>query len=289
MEAEYRFQKVYCDVICNPKFLGMKRPTQHAYFLVRAHPSMTSLGAMRVWTEALAADYGWAPREMRPCLVELRSNQYIEWNERAGFIAFPDYLERDGAWNVNQVTAWSKVLDTLPECPEKDLLRSRALLHLEGLSDLVKGKIPSIVRQKLRNPAAYAEPARTGVGTRVETGVGTRPGTQDAPVTVPETVAVAGTVRTGLDSRLDSGIDSGELALVLRARDQNPGLYDEDLLRFIASVAAGEPMTDPQRERLWPAVVLRARSARPVSDAWARRAAGSKGEEYTVRRPRRSA
>jgi hypothetical protein len=137
-----RYRKIDTKIWNDQNFQTFTDDGKLAFLLLLTHPHMTAIGAMRTTIPGLAAELGWAVKRFRSAIQALISKTMIELNERACYLALPNFLRYNEPEGPNSVIkAWPKALDLIPECPEKVMLLARCRAYLDGRSDAFKHAI----------------------------------------------------------------------------------------------------------------------------------------------------
>lgn len=127
-----RFRKVDVRIWGDEKFLAFSDDARMVFLFLLTHPGMTALGAMRATLAGLAQELGWSAERFRKALEEPSAKGMVEADERACFVALPNFLRYNQPENPNVVKAWADSGDSLPECDLKRQTFVRAYAALKG-------------------------------------------------------------------------------------------------------------------------------------------------------------
>ena len=137
-----RYRKVDPRIWNDAKFTALGDKAKLAFFMLLTHPSMTALGAMRGSLPGLAAEMHWTPEAFREAFREAFAKGMAEHDERASFIALPNFLKYNPPESPNVVKAWVGALDLLPECELKSRVIARAQAYAEGMTEAFREALP---------------------------------------------------------------------------------------------------------------------------------------------------
>jgi hypothetical protein len=128
------YRKIDTRMWNDEKFCGLSDDGKLVFIFVMTHPNMTALGAMRATLPGLAAELGWLPERFREGFQEAFAKGMVEHDEKANFVALPNFLKYNPPESPNVVKAWAKCLDLLPECPLKAQVfhRAKGLVKAKG-------------------------------------------------------------------------------------------------------------------------------------------------------------
>ena len=119
---------------------------------------MTALGAMRSSSQGLAAEMCWSPRRLAKALREGLREGLMEHNEKACFLAVPNFLKYNSPESPNVVKAWKSSLDLIPECDLKVALLHRVKVFAEGLPEGFTKALPEAFAKSMPYPEPEPEP-----------------------------------------------------------------------------------------------------------------------------------
>ncbi len=111
--AQYR--KIDTRIWNDRKFSSFSDDGQLVFLFILTHPSMTSLGAMRATVAGLAAEKGWDENRFRKAFAEALTKGLLKADEKACFIAAPNFLKYNRPESPNVIKSWLKAADLLPE------------------------------------------------------------------------------------------------------------------------------------------------------------------------------
>lgn len=127
------YRKIDVRIWNDQKFRTLSEQGKLCFFLLLTHPMMTALGGMRGTVDGLAIEMGVMPEPFREGFREVLAKGMAEADEKACFIALPNFLKYNPPANPNVVKAWAKAVDLLPECDLRNVVIARACAFAEGL------------------------------------------------------------------------------------------------------------------------------------------------------------
>src|SRR5262245_49773367 len=127
-----RFRKIDTRIWNDAKFRELADQEKLLFLFLLTHPHMTSLGAMRASIAGLADEIRNQPETVSKGFGILFRKGFLEYDEKACFVALPNFLKYNSPENPNVVKSWDGVLDLLPECELKVTLIVRVRRFLEN-------------------------------------------------------------------------------------------------------------------------------------------------------------
>jgi hypothetical protein len=126
-----RFRKIDTRIWNDEKFMELANQEKLIFLFLLTHPHMTSLGAMRGSIAGFAAELRNQPETVSKGFGILFRKGFLEHDEKACFLALPNFLKYNSPENPNVVKSWESILDLLPECDLKLTLIARVKHFLE--------------------------------------------------------------------------------------------------------------------------------------------------------------
>jgi len=125
-----RYSKILRVIWNESAFRSLSDNAKLVYFHLLTSPHQTSVGAMRATVAGLAAEQGWSTKRFRAALTSLAEAGYVEIDDEASYVGFPDFFDWNRPENPNVLKSWVTNLELLPDCQLKYQLCQR----LEQLS-----------------------------------------------------------------------------------------------------------------------------------------------------------
>lgn len=130
-----RYRKVDPRIWNDEKFRELSDSAKLVFFMLLTHPNMTAIGAMRATTSGLAEELGWETEAFREAFGEVLEKGMAEHDQKACFIALPNFVKYNPPESPNVVKAWAGALDLLPECSLKTRVIARVAGFAKGLNE----------------------------------------------------------------------------------------------------------------------------------------------------------
>lgn len=146
-----RYRKIDTRIWNDAKFRALSDDGKLVFLFVLTHPHLTSLGAMRATIKGLAHELGWNEKRFREGFGEGFRKALFQYDEKACFVALPNFLRYNGPESPNVVKSWSESLDLLPECSLKAELLQRVKGFTEGLSEAFAKALPEAFAKGMPN------------------------------------------------------------------------------------------------------------------------------------------
>jgi hypothetical protein len=112
------------------RFRALSKPPPNAQTLWQRLLTGPELGCIPGLFSAreggLADALGWPVEAFRECWKEIAGQDMAEADWKVGIVWLPNALQHNGPTSPNQVAAWRKAANELPECP----LRRKAMAHI---------------------------------------------------------------------------------------------------------------------------------------------------------------
>jgi hypothetical protein len=115
-----KYRKIDVRIWNDADFVALSDQGKLLWFFLYTHPHMTSIGAMRATKEGLRAELKWSEVSFNGAFSELLGKPFIEVDEGACFLCFPNFLKYNPPENPNVVKSWDAIIDLIPECELKD-------------------------------------------------------------------------------------------------------------------------------------------------------------------------
>jgi len=169
MAAKYR--KISPSIWNDAKFRRLSDNGKLVFLFILTHPAMTAIGAMRGTIPGLAAEIGWTPEAFREAFGEAFREGLISVDEKASFLACPNFVKHNLPESPNVVRSWRDVLLLVPECEARVLHMVRMKSHLEALHEGFAKAFAEAFPEALGEALPKALP-QSGTGTGTGTGTG---------------------------------------------------------------------------------------------------------------------
>lgn len=153
-----RYRKVATRIWNDEEFMGMSDSGQLGFLFLLTCPHMTSLGAMRTTIHGLAAEKRWSPPKMRRAVDEAIEREMVEFDERASFLALPNFFRYNPPESANVVKSWGAIIDLIPECDGRSRLLSRIGDLAVDLPVALRIALPKNIRTLIAFPYPYPDP-----------------------------------------------------------------------------------------------------------------------------------
>ena len=157
-----RFRKIDTRIWNDAKFRELSDQEKLIFLFLLTHPHMTSLGAMRAGIAGLADELGWSFETVSKGFTKLFRKVFLEYDEKACFLALPNFLKYNLPENPNVVKSWKESLIYF-------LNANLNSLSLQGLKGLPKPFLASFERvcqtvsKPFQNSFEYPNPNRTEI------------------------------------------------------------------------------------------------------------------------------
>ena len=146
-----KYRKVDTRIWNDEKFMDLSRDGKLVFFFLLTHPSLTALGAMRHSIPGLSSEMRWLSKAFAKAFGEAFRKGLLEYDERACFLALPNFLKYNHPESPNVIKSWSDSLDLLPECPLKNKLIYRVKVFVEALPEAFREALPEAFRKSMPN------------------------------------------------------------------------------------------------------------------------------------------
>lgn len=160
--AHYR--KIDVRIWNDKKFMSLSDDGKFVFLMILTHPNLTPLGAMRGSVDGLAHEIGWTTKRYGIGFAELLRQGMVVADEKACFVALPNFIKYNPPDNANVVKSWKKWVEFLPECPLQYEILRRAESVVAGLGDSFKNALGNGLCNGIAYPSAYPMPNREGEG-----------------------------------------------------------------------------------------------------------------------------
>lgn len=149
-----RFRKVDVRIWNDEKFRSLSLNGKLVFLFVMTHPGMTPLGAMRATVPGLAAELDMDTEAFREAFREALAKELVSHDERASFVALPNFVKYNRPESPNVAKAWAQSIDLIPEC-------SARARHFAGVKAFVEGMDEAFLKalpEALLKPCPKAMP-----------------------------------------------------------------------------------------------------------------------------------
>lgn len=153
-----RYRKIDPRIWNDQKFRELSDNGKLVFLMLLTHPHMTAIGAMRGTMGGLADELGWSVEAFREAFREASAKGMAEHDERASFVALPNFVKYNAPESPNVVKAWNAALDLLPECPLKSVVIQRAKAFAEALPEAFTKALPEAFAKGMPNQEQEQEP-----------------------------------------------------------------------------------------------------------------------------------
>jgi hypothetical protein len=119
-----RFRIVDVRIWHDEKFLGISRNARLLFLYLLTSPETTAIGCLKASPMVLAEALAMPFKELQKCFSELLEIGCIEYDEKR-LVVLTNWFKYNRPSCPNQMTAWVKCLDMLPECETKVLVEQR--------------------------------------------------------------------------------------------------------------------------------------------------------------------
>lgn len=124
------YRKIDTRVWNDQKFQSLPDDGKLAFLFLLTHPNLTSFGAMRATMDGLGAELGWLPGRFLEGLREGLLEGLVEHNPKACYIGLKNFIKYNAPENFNVLKSMLKLVELLPECPERDGMFRRTIAHV---------------------------------------------------------------------------------------------------------------------------------------------------------------
>lgn len=114
-----KYRKIDPRIWNDAKFNALSDKGKLVFFFLLTHPHMTPVGAMRATMGGFVEELGWQTEAFQEAFREALSKGMVKHDEKAHFIALPNFIKYNPPESPNVIKAWAKCLDDIPECQEK--------------------------------------------------------------------------------------------------------------------------------------------------------------------------
>lgn len=141
------YRKIDTRIHADQKYRQLSDEAKLLFLSVLTHENMTSLGAMKAYPVALAAELGWDLPKYERAFGECAKSGMLAGDTSSGLLWAVNFLRYNGPENPNVVGGWKKSIDRLPECALRDQVVSAARTVLAGYAEAYRNRFDTVAKR----------------------------------------------------------------------------------------------------------------------------------------------
>jgi len=141
------YRKIDTRIHADQKYRQLSDEAKLLFLSVLTHENMTSLGAMKAYPVAMAAELGWNLPKYEQAFGECAKAGMLAGDASSGLLWAVNFLRYNGPENPNVVGGWKKSIDRLPECALRDQVVSAARTILAGYSEAYRNRFDTVAKR----------------------------------------------------------------------------------------------------------------------------------------------
>lgn len=138
------YRKVETRIHADEKYRKLSDRGKLLFLTVLTHENMTSLGAMKAYPAAMAAELNWTLKQYDDAFAECAKVRILAADPFCGFLWAVNFLRYNPPENPNVVAGWSKALDKIPECKLRNELIDQVRAYLEPFPDGYRNRFGTV-------------------------------------------------------------------------------------------------------------------------------------------------
>lgn len=146
-----KYRKISPKIWNDSKFRSLSDNGKLVFFMLLTHPSTSSIGTLRAFTQGLAPEMGWSEKVFREAFREVFLKGMVKVSENDGLIWLPNFMKYNPPESPNVLKSWAPSLDDCPECALKDEVYHSIKSFSEGLSKPFAEAFPKAFAQPSPN------------------------------------------------------------------------------------------------------------------------------------------
>lgn len=161
-----KYRKISTHIWNDEQFRELSNDAKFIFIFVLTHPMTTSLGALRGNVPGLAFELNMELKAFEEAFQEVLDKGMAEYDPKAGFLWFPNFLKHNSPESPNVVKGWAAGFKSLPECA----LKTELLFNTKSLICCLSEGFQKAFEKAFGEPCVKAI-ANQGAGNR-EQGTG---------------------------------------------------------------------------------------------------------------------
>ncbi|TIH12764.1 hypothetical protein D0S45_17490 [Marinifilum sp. JC120] len=184
-----KYRKISTHIWNDERFRELSNDAKFIFLFILTHPTTTSLGALRGNVPGLAFELSMELKAFEEAFQEVLDKGMAEYDPKAGFLWFPNFLKHNSPESPNVVKGWAAGFKSLPECT----LKTELLFNTKSLICCLSEGFQKAFEK------AFGEPCEKAIANQ---GAGSRE--QGAGIKAEENTSPGGDVGAPADEKNDS-------------------------------------------------------------------------------------